>query len=488
MARTRDSIWKSLDWFTIGIYLLLVVAGWFSICGASYEYGDTNFLDFSTRAGKQLMWIVCSFGLGFVLLMLDDSAYDFLSFFIYIGMLMLLIVTIFIAPDTKGSRSWLILGPVSLQPAEFAKFATALALAKFMNSYGFTIKNGKNALILGLLILTPMLLIICQKETGSALVYLAFFLMLYREGMPGVVLFTGICTVLYFVVGIRFQTEMIEGMPTPIGEFSVLTMVLLFAAIMVWNYRKQRAATRNILIATCGTLFVAYLLSKYYYPFNLVWVLWGLCVLLVVYLIYLSLSERSRSYLLIATFSVCSIAFLYSSDYVFNNILQPHQRGRIEVLLGMKEDLTGAGYNVNQSKIAIGSGGLTGKGFLNGTQTKLKYVPEQDTDFIFCTVGEEQGFIGSSIVLLLFLTLILRLIFVAERQGSTFGRVYGYSVMSIFLFHLFINVGMVLGLTPVIGIPLPFFSYGGSSLWGFTILLFIFLRIDAGRGAQFRNR
>ena len=214
---------------------------------------------------------------------------------------------------------------------------------------------------------------------------------------------------------------------------------------------------------------------------NLVWVQWGLFVVFICYLIFWSLAERQRSYLLISIFAIGSIGFMYSSDYVFDNILESHQQIRIKVLLGMEEDLTGAGYNVNQSKIAIGSGGLTGKGFLNGTQTKLKYVPEQDTDFIFCTIGEEQGFVGSAVVLLLFLSLILRLIFLSERQPSAFGRVYGYSVMSIFLFHLFINVGMVLGLTPVIGIPLPFFSYGGSSLWGFTILLFIFLRIDAGR-------
>ena len=397
----RDNIWKSLDWVTIVIYLMLIVFGWFSVCGASYDYGDRDFLDFSTRAGKQFMWIVCSFGLGFILLMLEDTLYDMFSYIIYIGLILLLVVTIFIAPDTKGSRSWLILGPVSLQPAEFAKFATALALAKYMSAYSFTIKSWKNALMLAFLILLPMMLIILQRETGSALVYTAFFLMLYREGMPGVVLFSGICAVVYFVVGIRFDQVFIADTPTPIGEFAI-----------------------------------------------------------------------------------GSIGFLYSSDYFFNKVLEPHQQIRIKVVLGMEEDLAGAGYNVNQSKIAIGSGGLTGKGFLNGTQTKLKYVPEQDTDFIFCTVGEEEGFIGSTIVLLLFLTLILRLIALAERQQSAFGRVYGYSVLSIFLFHLFINIGMVLGLTPVIGIPLPFFSYGGSSLWGFTILLFIFLRIDAGRNRR----
>ena len=255
---------------------------------------------------------------------------------------------------------------------------------------------------------------------------------------------------------------------------------------MIWIYRKQWPPVRNILAVTASTLFLSFAISAWWIPFNLVWMLIALCVLLVGYLLYLSLSERSRTYLFIALFSLGSIGFLYSSDYAFNEVLQPHQQIRIKVLLGMEEDPSGAGYNVNQSKIAIGSGGLFGKGFLNGTQTKLKYVPEQDTDFIFCTVGEEEGFLGSSTVLILFLVLILRLIYVAERQPTTFGRVYGYSVLSIFFFHLFINVGMVLGLTPVIGIPLPFFSYGGSSLWGFTILLFIFLRIDAGRNRRLR--
>ena len=389
-------------------------------------------------------------------------------------MIVLLIVTIFIAPDTKGSRSWLVMGPVSLQPAEFAKFATALALAKYMNSYSFSIKKEKCAFVLGFIILLPMLLIIGQRETGSALVYLAFFLVLYREGMPGVVLFAGLCAVIYFVVGIRFDEVFIADTPTPLGEFIVLLLILLFAGGMVWVYPKKWEPTRNIIGGSLIILLIAYLISEYGIHFSLVWVQWGLCVLVVGYLLYLALRERQRSYFLIALFAIGSIGFLYSSNYVFDNILESHQQIRIKVVLGMEEDLT----------IAIGSGGLTGKGFLNGTQTKLKYVPEQDTDFIFCTVGEEQGFVGSAAVLLAFLILILRLIALSERQTSTFARVYGYSVVSIFLFHLFINVGMVLGLTPVIGIPLPFFSYGGSSLWGFTILLFIFLRLDAGRGRR----
>ena len=249
-------------------------------------------------------------------------------------------------------------------------------------------------------------------------------------------------------------------------------------------FRSNMALALKLIGIAFGVTLIAYIISEYVIHFNLVWVLWGLSAALVGYLLFLAFRKWQRIYLLISIFTIGSIAFTYSSDYVFDDILEAHQQIRIKVLLGMEDDPTGAGYNVNQSKIAIGSGGFSGKGFLNGTQTKLKYVPEQDTDFIFCTIGEEQGFIGSSVVLLLFLFLILRLIYLAERQTSTFGRVYGYSVVSIILFHLFINVGMVLGLTPVIGIPLPFFSYGGSSLWGFTILLFIFLRIDAGRNRR----
>ena len=484
MAYTSDNMLKSIDWITICIYLALVIFGWFSVCGASYDYGEIDFFSFDTRAGKQLVWISCSLGLGFILLMLEDKLYDMFAYIFYGAMMLLLLVTPFLAEDTKGSYSWIKFGPVSLQPAEFAKFATALALAKYMNSYSFSIKKEKCAFVLGFIILLPMLLIIGQRETGSALVYLAFFLVLYREGMPGVVLFAGLCAVIYFVVGIRFDEVFIADTPTPLGEFIVLLLILLFAGGMVWVYPKKWEPTRNIIGGSLIILLIAYLISEYGIHFSLVWVQWGLCVLVVGYLLYLALRERQRSYFLIALFAIGSIGFLYSSNYVFDNILESHQQIRIKVVLGMEEDLTGAGYNVNQSKIAIGSGGLTGKGFLNGTQTKLKYVPEQDTDFIFCTVGEEQGFVGSAAVLLAFLILILRLIALSERQTSTFARVYGYSVVSIFLFHLFINVGMVLGLTPVIGIPLPFFSYGGSSLWGFTILLFIFLRLDAGRGRR----
>ncbi|MBO5250945.1 MAG: rod shape-determining protein RodA [Bacteroidaceae bacterium] len=484
MAYTNDSLIKSVDWITICIYLALVVLGWTSICGASYDYGDMDFFSLDTRAGKQLLWIGCSLGLGFVLLMLEDKLYDWFAYILYIGMMLLLLVTPFFAEDTKGSYSWLKFGSISLQPAEFAKFATALALAKFMNVYGFTMNRLKYSLPVVGMILLPMLLIILQRETGSALVYLAFFLMLYREGMPGSILFAGICAVVYFVVGIRFSHELMPDECTFIGEYAVLFLITLFSALLVHVYCKKKEVVRNICLYGGGGIVLATLFSYYVIPFNVTWFLLVESAALIVYLIYLSLNTRVNNYFYIALFAVASIGFLYSANYMFEKVLEPHQQTRIEVVLGMTEDLAGAGYNVNQSKIAIGSGGLLGKGFLNGTQTKLKYVPEQDTDFIFCTVGEEQGFIGSAIVLLLFMTLILRLITLAERQYTRFGRVYGYSVLCIFFFHLFINVGMVLGLTPVIGIPLPFFSYGGSSLWGFTILLFVFLRIDASRSTR----
>ena len=484
MAYTNGSLVKSVDWLTICIYLALIVLGWISVCGASYDFGDVNLISFETRAGKQLLWMGCSLGLGFILLMLEDKLFDWFAYFFYIGMMLLLLITPFIAEEIKGSLSWIKLGPVSLQPAEFAKFATALALAKLMNVYGFTMERLKYSLPAVAMVLLPMVLIILQKETGSALVFLAFFLMLYREGMPGSILFSGICAVVYFVVGIRFGHEMMPDGCTSIGEFFVLLLITIFSASLVHVYCKKKEVVRNILVYGVGSAVLALLFSLYIVPFNVVWFLLIESVAVIVYLIYCSIQKRVVSYFYISLFAIASIGFLYSAGYVFDNILKPHQQVRIEVVLGMKEDLAGAGYNVNQSKIAIGSGGLTGKGFLNGTQTKLKYVPEQDTDFIFCTVGEEQGFVGASVVLLLFMTLILRLISLAERQHTRFGRVYGYSVMSIFFFHLFVNVGMVLGLTPVIGIPLPFFSYGGSSLWGFTILLFVFLRIDASRSTR----
>jgi rod shape determining protein RodA len=486
MVRTTDNkkqpgVLRSLDYWTIIIYIALLTFGWISVCGASYTYGDTDIFSLSTRSGMQIVWIGTSLVLGLVLLLLDDRFYNMFAYIIYILLLVLLFATIFNPHTIKGSRSWLVLGPLRLQPAEFAKFATALALAKLMSVYGYDIGKWKHFGSALAVILVPMLFIVMQRETGSALVYLAFFLMFYREGMPGSILFTAVAMVMYFVIGIRYQNVMLFGGPTSVGKFAVLLMIQVFSAAMAYVYCGNRRDAWRMLSFCVGITVLSVLFSSYVVPFDIVWVQIVLSVLLIGYLLWQGLGTRLRNYYWIALFALGSMLFFNVADYGLNHVLQPHQRTRINVLLGLEEDLKGAGYNVHQSEIAIGSGGLEGKGFLNGTQTKLKYVPEQDTDFIFCTVGEEEGFVGSASVLLLFLALILRLIHLSERQPYRFGRVYGYCVLSIFLFHVFINVGMVLGLTPVIGIPLPFFSYGGSSLWGFTLLLFIFLRIDAGR-------
>lgn len=482
--KEAPSLWGSLDWLTIFIYVVLLALGWMSVCGASYDFDAAgNILDFSTRSGMQIVWIGSSLLLAFLILMTDDRLIESLSYIIYICFLVLLFVTPFLAHDIKGSMSWIKIGSFSIQPAEFAKFGVSLCLAKVMSTYGFDVRNWRDFVICIVLIVIPMGLIVLQKETGSALVYSALFLMLYREGMPGCLLFTAISAVVYFVVGVRFADAPLFGIEQmSLGHALVMILIQIFTVGFIWAYRQgARALARRILFYALITDVAAVLFARFVYPCNAVWAMVFVCGATAIYLLYLSLRDRALPYCLIALFTLGSMGFFYSADFVLNRVMEPHQQTRIRVLLGLEDDPRGAGYNVIQAKIAIGSGGLEGKGFLNGTQTKLKYVPEQDTDFIFCTVGEEEGFIGCAIVLLLFLSLILRLMHLSERQPYTFGRIYGYCVLSIFLFHVFINVGMVLGLTPVIGIPLPFFSYGGSSLWGFTILLFVFLRIDAGR-------
>ena len=482
----HPGVLRSIDWWTIAIYMALLCFGWISVCGASYSFDEPNLFSLSARSGMQIVWIGTSLFLGLVLLLLDDRFYDTFAFVIYGVLLLLLFGTIFNPHSIKGSHSWLVLGPLRLQPAEFAKFATALALAKFMGRYRYDIHRTKDFLPTLTIIFVPMFFIVMQRETGSALVYLSFFLMLYREGMTGSVLFTGAAMVVYFVIGIRYAEPLLFDTPTSIGRFVVLLLIQIFSSTLIGIYCQNWQKAIHCMGLCLSTTLVCLLFSVYVIPFDLFWVQMILSLSLVGYLLWQALLTRFQNYAWIALFAMGSIFFFSSADYALNNILEPHQRTRINVLLGLEEDLKGAGYNVHQSEIAIGSGGLRGKGFLNGTQTKLKYVPEQDTDFIFCTVGEEEGFVGAASVLLLFLALILRLIHLAERQVTAYGRVYGYCVLSIFLFHVFINVGMVLGLTPVIGIPLPFFSYGGSSLWGFTFLLFIFLRIDASRNMAHR--
>lgn len=474
----KTETWKNVDWLTIMLYVILIIAGWFSICGASYQFDNVGLFDPSGRPGSQLIWMGLSFVLIFVILMLEADFYQVFAYLIYASVIALLIVTIFFAPNIKGSHSWLVLGPIRLQPAEFAKFATALAVAKYMSAYGFRLNQPKNFLAVLGLILLPMACIVLQKETGSALVYLAFFLMLYREGMSGYFLLSGICAVIFFVTSMKFSDVVVGS--TAMGELIVSVMIILITLLLVQLERKDKQTIGVICMMTM-LAFLGGFIASYFMEVDYSWIAIGLVLAIACYLIFLSVKNWVWHYVLIAVFALGALAFMFSVDYVFTDILEPHQQIRIKVSLGLEDDPTGAGYNVNQSKIAIGSGGFSGKGFLNGTQTKLKYVPEQETDFIFCTVGEEHGFVGSVIVLLLFGVLILRLIVLAERQTSVFSRVYGYCVASIFIFHLAINIGMVIGLTPVIGIPLPFFSYGGSSLWGFTILLFVFLRLDASR-------
>ena len=481
----NKGIFKSLDWITIGLYVVLLFWGWFSVCGACYDYNKPDLFSFELNSGKQFIWILTSLLLAGALLLIEKRFYYQTSTFIYVMMVLVLLITIFIAPDTKGSRSWIPIGPIKLQPAEFAKFAVALAVGKYMERYGFSLSTFKDFYKVVLLFIVPMLLIIAQKETGTALVYLSFFLVLYREGMTGSVLFAVFMFIVYVVVGVKFSDEMITNMPVTVGEAWVLLLSLLSTIFLVWRYCKDNMVVKNLLLFGLGTIVLAYLFSAFVIPFNFCIVQLLVNLGVVIYLGVQYAFTKSYKYLLIIIFTIASTGIFYACDYVFSHHLLPkHQQTRIEVLLGKNNDLKKAGYNVNQAKIAIGSGGLLGKGFLKGTQTKLKYVPEQETDFIFCTLGEEEGFVGSAGVLLFFLFLIWRLIILAERQPDTWGRVYGYSVVCIFLFHVFVNVGMVLGLTPVIGIPLPFFSYGGSSLWGFTLLLFIFLRMDAERNLK----
>ena len=460
--------------------MILVAYGAVSIYAASYDFDNASLFDLREFSGKQILWIGLSLVIGCVIMITDYRIYKTYAYPIYIGVLIILLITIFIAPDIKGSHSWIKIGSMSLQPAEFGKFATALALAKLFDSYNFRlnakISNYFRALII---IFLPIIFILMQKETGSALVYISFIFVLYREGMSGLVLFSVLCDISYFVVAIKFADPLILGMPS--GEFTVFILIMLVFSLMLLFYCKDIIIARNVIYGFVGSGLVVTILSLCHVPVNELLYFIIIIAAAIIYTAIAMFRHRIRKFLITIGFALVSVVFLFSVNYVFSNVLEPHQQMRIKVALGIEENLQGAGYNVNQSKIAIGSGGITGKGFLNGTQTKLKYVPEQHTDFIFCTIGEEQGFIGTTTVLILFLTLILRLIHIAERQRTIFERVYAYCVISILIFHLCINIGMVIGLCPVIGIPLPFFSYGGSSLWVFTILLFILLRLDASR-------
>ncbi len=468
------------------MFLMLVIFGWLNIYGASYNFDQTSIFDFANRAGKQFVWILGSIVLGIVLLLIDYKTYDVLAYIAYGVMIVLLLITPFLAHDIKGSLSWISLGPVSLQPAEFAKCVVALAVAKYMGQYEYKLRSWRDLIVPFVLIGVPCLIImILQKETGSALVFASFLLVFYRQGMSGYVLSSCVAAVALFIISIRFGAT-----PLPIGSGSVgmlCCMVILMIVEIYFICTEYKVRWQlPIILGSITLIYGIGLLLCLWWPVPFGWLSAGIVGILGIYAIGIGAWFRRYALIWVTIFCWACIGYTQACDYAFTHILQPHQRVRIEVLLGMKEDPAGAGYNVNQARIAVGSGRFFGKGYLKGTQTKLQFVPEQDTDFIFCTVGEEWGFLGSIGVLILYLFFILRLIAIAERQRNAFTRIYAYSVASIFLFHLIINVGMVLGLLPVIGIPLPFFSYGGSSLWGFTLLLFILLRLDAARMEQLR--
>ena len=407
-----------IDWITIALYAAIMLFGWMNIYSACYDESHAAVFDFSQYHGKQLIWMGLATLTAAVILLTEPRFFSNMAYPIYGVVLGLLVLTLFLAVTVNGGKSWIDLGGFRFQPSEFAKFATALALAKYLSAIEIDLKDMRTKTVSLALIAIPAALVFLQHDTGSALVFASFIFPLYREGVSGAVLVVGVAAIALFVL--------------------------------------------------------ALLVNKY--------ILLGILALLAVAYLFVWLNKRTRKdYLRAIGIFVCCAAFVFSVDFVFNNVLESHQRERIDVLLGKTEDLQGSGYNVNQSKIAIGSGGLIGKGFLGGTVTKANFVPEKHTDFIFCTVGEEWGFLGSTVLVVLYVMLLIRIVNMAERQRSPFSRIFGYCVASILFMHLFVNIGMVIGLVPVIGIPLPFFSYGGSSLLAFTILLFIFIRQDASK-------
>ena len=416
----RNNIIGKIDWVTVLIYFALVIIGWFSIFSAKYDEMHPSIFDLSQVYGKQLIWIGASLLIGFTILLIDAKFFNAFSLWIYIFFLASLFVVLVYGKATKGATSWIDLGAgIKFQPSEFAKMATALALAGYLGRLDIDLQKRKSQIVAAVLVLIPMALVLLQNDTGSAIVFVSFILVLYREGFPG----TG--------------WVMVAG----------VVAVLLFVFTLIWS--------QKIMYIILGCL-------------------------LVLTLTYYLITKKKDIVKMLAIFA-CMFVFVFSVDYAFNKVLQEHQRNRILVLLGQLDDPKGVGYNVHQSKIAIGSGGLAGKGFLQGTQTKYDFVPEQHTDFIFCTVGEEGGFLGTATVVLLYVALLIRIILLAERQRSTFSQVYGYSIAGILFVHVAINIGMTIGLVPVIGIPLPFLSYGGSSMLAFTIMLAIFVKQDAYR-------
>ena len=474
MNSRSNNLLANIDWVSILLYLLLVLIGWLNIYAAVYDENHSSIFDISQKYGKQLIWIGAAFVLAFLVLLTDSKFFTTFSMVIYGIMIFLLIAVLFFGTETKGARSWFEVGDFRIQPAEFAKFATNLAIAYVMSRHNFKVMRFSSLLTIGLILALPSGLIILQNDTGSALVYSSFILVLFREGLHGSILLLCFVAAAIFIMALLYS------------PFTVLLVIIGGTLIAFYYYRHDiRELFQIILFIGCGFgLFVLIkwmfkLLISDYYMLLTVYVITSITAIYPIY------KRKMKNMITLLLISWLCVGAAPSVNYAFDH-LQPHQQDRINELLGIRVDPKGTGYNVTQSKIAIGSGGLLGKGFLQGTQTKLNFVPEQSTDFIFCTVGEEWGFVGSTFIIVLLAVFILRIIKLAERQRSSFSRIYGYGVASILFFHVAVNIGMTIGMAPVIGIPLPFFSYGGSSLWSFTILIFIFLRLDANRLQVFR--
>ena len=497
-AGGNRSLAKTIDWPLVICYLILVFIGWANIYASVHSAEPTSIFDLSSRSGKQFIWMITAFLIGTVILFaINPRVYEGFSLPVYLATLGLLVAVIFLGIEVKGSRSWFAFGPVRFQPAEISKIATSMMLATFMSQFGYKISRVKDFIITALIILVPMAVIVLQSETGSALVYVGFIFMLYREGLSGWLIFILGMAILSFILTLtaspfvailtlagvasfciclyadKFKWWLMIGIPA-IVLLSLMPMGMSALAELITGYASEAEAVE------AGVEKIPFI-----FMIRPVYILLGIISILIPFAVYMAFRQRSRFTYLALIAMVGGFMLVYSADFIFNNVLQDHQRKRIEVLLGMKEDPSGVGYNVNQSMIAIGSGGLTGKGYLNGTQTTYGFVPEQSTDFIFCTIGEEWGFLGSLIVILLYVFLIWRIISDAERSREAFTRIYGYCVACCIFMHLFINIGMTIGLMPVIGIPLPFISYGGSSLWGFTAMLFIFIALDRNEKKYF---
>ncbi len=469
---------RTIDWSLVICWLTLILIGWANIYASIHASEPVSIFDFSGRSGKQFIWMTTALVIAvMILFVIPPRIYESAALPIYIFVVFLLIAVIFLGIEVKGSRSWFEFGPIRFQPAEISKISTSLMLAAVMSQLGYRIGRLKDFVITALIILMPMLIIVGQSETGSALVYVGFIFMLYREGLSGWLIFMVGMAILLFILTL---TASPFTACLALAGVSSLCISLYSGRFKWWL---MICVPLIVLMAFVPDILEGIALESV--EIKPLHILLGIIGLATPFVAYKAFRERNMFTHLALLSTLAGIVLVFSVDFLFNEVLQDHQRKRIEVLLGMKEDPSGVGYNVNQSMIAIGSGGAFGKGYLNGTQTTYGFVPEQSTDFIFCTIGEEWGFVGCATVILLYVFLIWRIIRNAERSREGFTRIYGYCVACCIFMHLFINIGMTIGLMPVIGIPLPFVSYGGSSLWGFTALLFIFIALDRNERKYF---